>query len=118
MCGQVSAIRVTSAPDKHIEFTSQGKCHNRRNRSEASVPSDGVLFGAKRLPDAARSLGRAARILKTEVREACADQAPSTNEAAATPAPLPRVAPDAPHTNLAAGQKPPPHPAATTSTAD
>lgn len=28
-----------------------------------------VLFGAKRLPDAARSLGRSARILKSEVRE-------------------------------------------------
>jgi sec-independent protein translocase protein TatA len=27
-----------------------------------------LLFGAKRLPDAARSLGRSMRILKTEVR--------------------------------------------------
>ena len=27
-----------------------------------------VLFGARRLPDAARSLGRSARILKTELR--------------------------------------------------
>jgi sec-independent protein translocase protein TatA len=27
-----------------------------------------VLFGAKRLPDAARSLGRSARIMKTELR--------------------------------------------------
>jgi sec-independent protein translocase protein TatA len=76
-----------------------------------------LLFGAKRLPDAARSLGRSARILKAEVREAGADQAASTDEAAATPAPLPPVALDAADTNLAAGQKPP-HPAATTSTAD
>lgn len=28
-----------------------------------------VLFGAKRLPDAARSLGRSARILKSELRD-------------------------------------------------
>jgi sec-independent protein translocase protein TatA len=28
-----------------------------------------VLFGAKRLPDAARSLGRSLRIFKTEVQE-------------------------------------------------
>ncbi len=28
-----------------------------------------VLFGAKRLPDAARSLGRSARILKAEVKD-------------------------------------------------
>lgn len=32
-----------------------------------------VLFGAKRLPDAARSLGRSARILKAEVAQAGAD---------------------------------------------
>lgn len=28
-----------------------------------------LLFGAKRLPDAARNLGRSARILKAEVKE-------------------------------------------------
>ncbi len=32
-----------------------------------------LLFGAKRLPDAARSLGRSARILKAEVHEAGKD---------------------------------------------
>ncbi|MDT7574529.1 MAG: sec-independent protein translocase protein TatA [Pseudonocardiales bacterium] len=32
-----------------------------------------LLFGARRLPDAARSLGRSARILKSEVREVGAD---------------------------------------------
>ncbi|MGI5130820.1 Sec-independent protein translocase subunit TatA [Pseudonocardia sp. CA-107938] len=34
-----------------------------------------LLFGAKRLPDAARSLGRSARILKAELR---ADDAPES----------------------------------------
>jgi sec-independent protein translocase protein TatA len=33
-----------------------------------------VLFGARRLPDAARSLGRSARILKSELR---ADDTPT-----------------------------------------
>ncbi|MBV9313615.1 MAG: Sec-independent protein translocase subunit TatA [Pseudonocardia sp.] len=33
-----------------------------------------LLFGAKRLPDAARSLGRSARILKSEVSGLHADQ--------------------------------------------
>lgn len=28
-----------------------------------------IMFGAKRLPDAARSLGKSARILKTELRD-------------------------------------------------
>jgi sec-independent protein translocase protein TatA len=28
-----------------------------------------MMFGAKRLPDAARSLGRSARILKTELKD-------------------------------------------------
>ncbi len=32
-----------------------------------------LLFGARRLPDAARSLGRSARILKSEVRDLHAD---------------------------------------------
>ena len=40
-----------------------------------------VLFGARRLPDAARSIGRSARILKTELRaddEAPPDAPPAT----------------------------------------
>ncbi len=37
-----------------------------------------VLFGSKRLPDAARSLGRSARILKAEVKEAGADDESAT----------------------------------------
>ena len=36
-----------------------------------------VLFGARRLPDAARSLGRSARILKSELR---ADDGPAPAE--------------------------------------
>jgi sec-independent protein translocase protein TatA len=32
-----------------------------------------VLFGSKRLPDAARSLGKSMRIFKTEVKELQAD---------------------------------------------
>lgn len=34
-----------------------------------------LLFGAKRLPDAARSLGRSARILKAEVKDIHGDDA-------------------------------------------
>ena len=43
-----------------------------------------VLFGARRLPDAARSLGRSARILKSELR-ADDDPAPAEPEAPGTP---------------------------------
>jgi len=58
-----------------------------------------LLFGAKRLPDAARSLGRSARILKSEVKELHPDD-PETNSdtvagtataVAAPPAALPPV---------------------------
>ena len=34
-----------------------------------------VLFGAKRLPDSARSLGRSMRIFKSELKEMKADDA-------------------------------------------
>ena len=54
-----------------------------------------LLFGAKRLPDAARSLGRSARILKAEVKElhpdAPAEPAPPAAQAPA--AAIPPVAP-------------------------
>jgi len=48
-----------------------------------------LLFGAKKIPDAARALGKSARILKSEVKamkndgngEAKADPAPSTTAA-------------------------------------
>jgi len=63
-----------------------------------------LLFGAKRLPDLARGLGRSARILKSETEglrtdesaaapPAPAAQAPAVTAAPAAPAP---VAPDAP----------------------
>lgn len=57
-----------------------------------------LLFGAKRLPDAARSLGRSARILKSEVKELHPDKpeesAPSAPAAAqAPPAAIPPPAP-------------------------
>ncbi len=53
-----------------------------------------VLFGAKRLPDSARSLGKAMRIFKTEtagLREG--DKKDEDQPAAATPQPLPAPAP-------------------------
>lgn len=51
-----------------------------------------LLFGAKRLPDAARSLGRSARILKAEVKdmEGGPDpEPPATRTAAVTAATVP-----------------------------
>jgi len=52
-----------------------------------------LLFGAKRLPDLARGLGRSARILKSETEGLRTDETP-----AAPPAPAPAVtaAPSAP----------------------
>ncbi|MFN8081717.1 MAG: Sec-independent protein translocase subunit TatA [Kineosporiaceae bacterium] len=40
-----------------------------------------VLFGAKRLPDAARGVGRSLRILKAEVKDLKDDDAPRTPQA-------------------------------------
>jgi sec-independent protein translocase protein TatA len=54
-----------------------------------------VLFGAKRLPDAARSLGRSARILKAETKglhDDDVDEAPRALQTPATP-PAPRFDP-------------------------
>jgi TatA/E family protein of Tat protein translocase len=39
-----------------------------------------VLFGAKRLPDSARSLGRSMRIFKSEMKEMKSDDKPGTEE--------------------------------------
>jgi sec-independent protein translocase protein TatA len=47
-----------------------------------------LLFGAKKLPDAARSLGKSMRIFKSEIKEMQSDSASST-ETAATPTPPP-----------------------------
>lgn len=39
-----------------------------------------VLFGAKRLPDSARSLGRSLRIFKTEMKEMNTDEKKSEGD--------------------------------------
>ncbi|MFC4604513.1 Sec-independent protein translocase subunit TatA [Rhodococcus kronopolitis] len=51
-----------------------------------------ILFGSKKLPDAARGLGRSLRIFKSEVKEMQNDGAPA---AAAPTAPAAPVAPPA-----------------------
>ncbi|MBS9535038.1 Sec-independent protein translocase subunit TatA [Mycobacterium sp. M1] len=43
-----------------------------------------LLFGAKRMPDAARSLGKSLRIFKTEVRELQHDARPESPGAPTT----------------------------------
>ena len=61
-----------------------------------------VLFGAKRLPDAARSVGRSLRIFKSETKglvdgEETAEELTTTAAApASAPAPLPPAAPAQP----------------------
>jgi sec-independent protein translocase protein TatA len=45
-----------------------------------------LLFGAKRLPDAARSLGKSLRIFKAEVRELQSENKPETPASQTTPA--------------------------------
>jgi sec-independent protein translocase protein TatA len=56
-----------------------------------------VLFGARRLPDAARSLGRSARILKSELR---------AND---DPPPAPPVTPSTTETTNSSPQSDPRH---------
>lgn len=62
-----------------------------------------LLFGAKKLPDAARSMGRSLRIFKTEIKGLHEDdqQAPTDNQQVA-PAALPAATPADPVTT--AGQ--------------
>jgi sec-independent protein translocase protein TatA len=45
-----------------------------------------LLFGAKKLPDAARSLGKSMRIFKSEIRELQAESTTDTHVAPAQPA--------------------------------
>jgi sec-independent protein translocase protein TatA len=59
-----------------------------------------VLFGSKKLPDAARSLGKSMRILKTEISE-LHDEEPAS-AITATPAAQPQLAP---HQQVAALQQ-------------
>jgi sec-independent protein translocase protein TatA len=54
-----------------------------------------LLFGAKRLPDAARSLGRSARILTAELHGEVPAPAPVAPEAPPTSAPTSTPAPAA-----------------------
>ncbi len=64
-----------------------------------------LLFGAKRLPDAARSLGKSMRIFKSEIREMQTDntgnkdhkpETPSIETAAAAPQPVQSPVADSP----------------------
>ncbi|MGL6233805.1 MAG: Sec-independent protein translocase subunit TatA [Segniliparus sp.] len=58
-----------------------------------------LLFGSKRLPDAARGLGRSLRILKSEVRQMNSEDEPDSAEAkpaAPAPAQKPAAEPAAP----------------------
>jgi|SRR5271170_5462 len=48
-----------------------------------------VLFGSKKLPDAARSLGKSMRILKTEVSDLHHEDAPAADTGAAPEAQFP-----------------------------
>jgi sec-independent protein translocase protein TatA len=70
-----------------------------------------VLFGARRLPDAARSLGRSARILKSEISGIHDDAKP------ADPAPADPQTPAQPAGPPALESAPPSAPAATPSAA-
>jgi sec-independent protein translocase protein TatA len=59
-----------------------------------------LLFGAKKLPDAARSLGKSMRIFKSEIKEMQADSKPDASTPPATPIASERAdtpAPDAEH---------------------
>jgi sec-independent protein translocase protein TatA len=52
-----------------------------------------VLFGARKLPDAARSLGKSMRILKTEMQSMHEDDEPAAAPQAAVQAPVVAPAP-------------------------
>lgn len=55
-----------------------------------------VLFGAKKLPDAARALGKSARILKSEAKAMKDDGSGGTAKSAAQEQPAPRTIQSAP----------------------
>jgi sec-independent protein translocase protein TatA len=55
-----------------------------------------LLFGAKRLPDAARSLGKSMRIFKSEVKEMQSDSNQEPAASAPTPIASERVEPTPP----------------------
>ena len=61
-----------------------------------------ILFGSKKLPDAARGLGRSLRIFKSEVKEMANDDTPApAPKAPVAPSELPAPEPTTP--------APPPH---------
>lgn len=76
-----------------------------------------LLFGSKRLPDAARSLGKSMRILKTEVKGLHDDDVPESpaQSAALPPAPPASPAPLGPPSSSTPAS-PPADPAASTAT--
>jgi sec-independent protein translocase protein TatA len=57
-----------------------------------------VLFGSKKLPDAARSLGRSMRILKTEVKGLHDDDQASSSTSTSQTEPTPALPPAPPAT--------------------
>jgi sec-independent protein translocase protein TatA len=66
-----------------------------------------LLFGAKRLPDASRSLGRSLRIFKTEVKGLNDDEQPAQVAAAPPAVAPPAVPPAAPTATTDAAATPP-----------
>lgn len=66
-----------------------------------------LIFGAKRLPEAARSLGRSARILKAETKGLSDDSAVATQiQSVQAPQPVQPAQPVAVPTPLAVHQEP------------
>jgi|SRR5712672_769681 sec-independent protein translocase protein TatA len=59
-----------------------------------------VLFGSKKLPDAARSLGKSMRILKTEVSDLHHEDKAETEKPAPAPAPAIAAQPNQPQVDV------------------
>jgi sec-independent protein translocase protein TatA len=77
-----------------------------------------LLFGAKRLPDAARGLGRSLRIFKAETKGLIDDDAASASSAAAAAPAAPASAPPAELAPPAPTPAPTPAPAPQANVAD
>ena len=70
-----------------------------------------LLFGAKKLPDAARSLGKSMRIFKSEIKEMQSDSKPEATAPPVTPIASERVeTPARPPSDIAARRLRPPSP--------
>ncbi len=65
-----------------------------------------LLFGAKKLPDAARSLGKSMRIFKSEIKEMQSDSKPDAEAPPATPIASERVRHPGSRRRAAVGQAP------------